>query len=70
VLKELLGNALQDENVPGAHLAFGGAAILAETGAKWSCQTHVPLIARDCDIDFDGEPVMREGEYVAELLEE
>ena len=69
-LTELLGNALQDENAPGAHLAFGGAAILPATGAKWTCKTHVPLIARDCDIDIDGEAVMREGEYMPELLED
>ncbi len=69
-LTEFLGNALQDENVPGSHLAFGGAAILASTGAKWTTKTHLPLIARDCDIAIDGEPIMRAGSFLPELLGE
>jgi aminopeptidase len=68
-LTEFLGNALQDENVPGAHLAFGGAAILASTGARWSSKTHLPLIARDCDIDIDGAPVMRGGKFEPKFLQ-
>lgn len=69
-LEEFLGNALQDENVPGSHLAFGGAAILASTGARWSCKTHLPLIARDCDIDIDGRSIMRGGVFEPALIDD
>jgi leucyl aminopeptidase (aminopeptidase T) len=69
-LCEFLGNALQDENVPGSHLAFGGAAVLASTGAKWTAKTHLPLIARSCDVDFDGAEVMRGGSFSPDLLED
>lgn len=69
-LHDFLGNGLQDENVPGSHLAFGGAAILASTGARWSCKTHLPLITRGCDIDIDGITVMKEGVFEPDMLEE
>lgn len=68
-LTEFLGNALQDENVPGSHLAFGGAAILSSTGARWTSKTHLPLIARHCDIDIDNKPVMRDGVFEPHILE-
>jgi aminopeptidase len=67
-LSEFLGNSLQDENIPGSHLAFGGAAVLPSTGAKWSCKTHLPLIARTCDLTIDGVPVMQGGAFVPEML--
>jgi leucyl aminopeptidase (aminopeptidase T) len=68
-LSEFLGNSLQDENIPGSHLAFGGAAVLPSTGAKWSCKTHLPLIARTCDIAIDGVAVMTRGVFTSALLE-
>lgn len=70
VLTDFLGNALQDENVPGSHLAFGGAAILDSTGARWSAKTHLPLIVRDCSVDIDGVTVVKSGVFVPEVLEE
>ena len=69
-LTAFLGNALQDENVPGSHITLGGAAVLASTGAKWTAVTHVPLVARSCDIDIDGVPTMRAGSYNDDLLQE
>lgn len=67
-LGHLRGIALQDEQVPGAHIAFGGAGILGTTGASWSARTQVPLIGRSCDIDFDGTPVMRRGVFEPDIL--
>jgi leucyl aminopeptidase (aminopeptidase T) len=67
-LDELRGIALQDEQVPGAHIAFGGAGILGSTGATWSAQTHVPMIGRCCDIDIDGRSVMRAGSFEHDLF--
>ncbi len=67
-LDELRGIALQDEQVPGAHIAFGGAGILGSTGASWTAQTQVPLIGRSCSIDIDGAAVMRQGVFEPDLL--
>lgn len=67
-LEKFRGIALQDEQVPGAHIALGGAGVLGSTGARWSAQTQVPLIGRAMDIEIDGMQVMREGVFEPELL--
>jgi leucyl aminopeptidase (aminopeptidase T) len=65
-LRRFTGNALMDENVPGAHIAIGDP--LPElTGASWSAKTHVPLICRDASIYLDDVPIMEDGIYVPEL---
>ena len=65
-LKRFTGNALMDENVPGAHIAIGDP--LPElTGASWSAKTHVPLICRDASIYLDDVPIMEDGVYAPEL---
>lgn len=67
-LNKFLGKALQDENVPGSHIAFGGSGVLSATGAKWSAKTQVALITRDCDILIDGVAVMNKGVFIPEIL--
>jgi len=67
-LDEFRGIALQDEQVPGAHIAFGGAGVLGSTGASWSAQTNVPLIGRSIDLEIDGKIVMREGTFEPDIL--
>ncbi len=65
-LRRFTGNALMDENVPGAHIAIGDP--LPElTGASWSAKTHVPLICRDASIFLDDVPIMEDGIYASEL---
>ncbi len=65
-LRRFTGNALMDENVPGAHIAIGDP--LPElTGASWSAKTHVPLICRDASIFLDDVPIMEDGIYVPGL---
>lgn len=66
-LKKLTGNLLQDEKIPGAHVAFGNP-YPAETGAGWSASVHVDVIPVRCTITIDGETVMREGRFDYELL--
>lgn len=57
------GNLLQDEKIPGFHIAFGEPCGCL-TGADWTCRAHVDLLARDCNIWVDGEPIMRGGQFL------
>lgn len=66
-LKRLTGNLLQDEKIPGAHVAFGNP-YPAETGASWSSPLHVDVIPVRCTIEVDGETIMRDGKFDFELL--
>jgi aminopeptidase len=66
-LKKLTGNLLQDEKLPGVHVAFGNP-YPAETGADWSSAVHVDVIPLRCTITVDGETVMRDGRFDYELL--
>jgi aminopeptidase len=58
----VIGNILQDEKIPGVHIAFGDP-YGNHTGANWSSQTHIDCVGRDFDIWFDGEQVMRAGKF-------
>jgi leucyl aminopeptidase (aminopeptidase T) len=66
-LKKLVGNLLQDEKIPGVHVAFGNP-YPAETGAAWSSPLHVDVIPVRCTIEVDGEIVMKDGRFDYELL--
>ncbi len=62
-LKRLVGNLLQDEKMPGLHVAFGNP--YAEfTGANWTASIHVDVIPARCTIEVDGRVIMRDGEFV------
>lgn len=58
----LIGNMLQDEKIPGVHIAFGHP-YAEHTGAKWSSTSHIDVVGRDFDVWFDGVPIMRKGRY-------
>ena len=60
---QIIGNILQDEKIPGIHIAFGDP-YGEHTGAKWSSKTHIDCVGRDFDIWFDGEHVMRTGRFL------
>lgn len=60
---ELIGNLLQDEKIPGLHIAFGNP-YPHETGADWSAKVHVDIVSVGGDIDLDGQPLLREGKFV------
>jgi aminopeptidase len=62
-LRELIGILLQDEKVPGVHLAFGDA-YGSQTQADWSSRTHVDVLTRGCDVWIDDEQVIAEGQYL------
>mgnify|MGYP005842900955 CR=1 FL=1 len=59
---ELTGNLLQDEKLPGVHVAFGNP-YPQETGADWSSAVHVDVIPTHCTIEVDGEVIMVDGEF-------
>ncbi len=62
-VRSIIGNILQDEKLPGLHLAFGHP-YTEHTGASWSCPTHLDIVGRHFDIWIDGEPVMADSEYL------
>jgi leucyl aminopeptidase (aminopeptidase T) len=62
-LKNVIGNILQDEKLPGVHMAFGDP-YGAHTGAQWSSTTHIDVVGRDFDIWADGREIMAHGEFL------
>jgi leucyl aminopeptidase (aminopeptidase T) len=62
-LREMIGVLLQDEKVPGVHLAFGDP-YGSQTHADWSSRTHVDVLTRGCDVWIDREQVMADGRYL------
>ena len=61
-LKKLVGNLLQDEKMPGLHVAFGNP-YPQFTGADWDARIHVDVIPSSCTIDVDGHVIMRDGKF-------
>ena len=59
----VIGHILQDEKIPGVHIAFGHP-YAEHTGANWASKTHIDCVGRDFDIWFDGHQVMREGKFL------
>jgi leucyl aminopeptidase (aminopeptidase T) len=66
-LSEMIGILLQDEKVPGVHLAFGDP-YGSQTGANWKSRTHVDVLTRACDVWIDDEQVIRKGRYLLNTL--
>jgi aminopeptidase len=59
----VIGHILQDEKIPGVHIAFGHP-YAEHTGANWISKTHIDCVGRDFDIWFDGEQVMQHGRFL------
>jgi leucyl aminopeptidase (aminopeptidase T) len=64
-LKDVIGHILQDEKYPGVHIAFGNP-YGAHTGAEWYSSTHIDVVGRRFDIWVDGQPIMRNGQFLIE----
>jgi leucyl aminopeptidase (aminopeptidase T) len=62
-LREMIGILLQDEKVPGVHIAFGDP-YGSQTNADWTSTTHVDVLARHCDVWIDDEQVIASGQYL------
>lgn len=61
-LSGLTGNLLQDEKMPGLHIAFGNP-YPQFTGADWSSPVHVDCVASESTIAVDGREIMRAGVF-------
>ena len=61
-LSDMIGILLQDEKVPGVHLAFGDP-YGSQTGANWKSRTHIDVLTRDCDVWIDDIHVIERGRY-------
>ena len=60
---QVIGNILQDEKIPGIHIAFGHP-YAEHTGQNWISKTHIDCVGRDFDIWFDNEKVMERGKFL------
>src|SRR5262245_36366356 len=66
-LDGMIGVLLQDEKVPGVHLAFGDP-YGSQTGAPWKSRTHIDVLTRECDVWIDDEQVIEGGRYLMQVL--
>jgi leucyl aminopeptidase (aminopeptidase T) len=61
-VESLSGNLLQDEKIPGIHVAFGNP-IGNETGADWTSDVHIDVIPSDCTIWVDDQLLLSHGTF-------
>jgi leucyl aminopeptidase (aminopeptidase T) len=61
-LARLTGNILQDEKMPGLHVAFGDP-LGQFTGADWHSPVHVDVVPSRCTVTVDGREIMRDGVF-------
>ena len=59
----IIGNILQDEKIPGIHIAFGHP-YAEHTGQNWISKTHIDCVGRNFDIWFDDRKVMEAGKFL------
>ncbi|MCS7024596.1 MAG: aminopeptidase [Bryobacteraceae bacterium] len=64
-IRDVIGNILQDEKIPGVHIAFGNP-YGEHTGAKWRSTTHIDVVGRNFDIWADDRQIMRSGRFTLE----
>lgn len=61
--KDVIGNILQDEKIPGIHIAFGNP-YGAHTGADWYSSTHIDVVGRNFNIWIDDRQIMDGGHFL------
>ena len=64
-INRVIGHILQDEKLPGIHIAFGHP-YAEHTGQTWSSSTHIDCVGRDFDIWLDQQQIMRAGVFIFE----
>jgi len=62
-LQNVVGNILQDEKIPGVHMAFGDP-YGSHTGARWTSSTHIDVVGRNFDIWADDRLIMSSGRFL------
>jgi aminopeptidase len=66
-VRDVIGNILQDEKIPGIHIAFGNP-YGAHTGADWYSKTHIDVVGRRFDIWIDGQHIMHDGAFLLDSI--
>ena len=61
-LDHVIGQILQDEKMPGLHIAFGNP-YGEHTGADWYSSTHIDVVGTGFDIWADDRQIMRQGRF-------
>jgi leucyl aminopeptidase (aminopeptidase T) len=64
-LKDVIGQILQDEKLPGMHIAFGHP-YGEHTRADWRSSAHVDVVGRRFDVWLDGEPLMKDSRFLVD----
>jgi leucyl aminopeptidase (aminopeptidase T) len=62
-VNNVIGNILQDEKIPGVHIAFGDS-YWEHTGQHWSSSTHIDCVGRDFNIWMDDDKIMEDGKFL------
>lgn len=62
-VRDVIGNILQDEKIPGMHIAFGHP-YGDHTGAKWVSKTHIDIVGRAFSIWLDDLQIMESGRFL------
>ncbi len=62
-LHNVIGNILQDEKIPGVHIAFGNPYGF-HTGADWYSATHIDVVGKEFSIWLDDRQIMDHGKFV------
>lgn len=66
-VRDVIGNILQDEKIPGIHVAFGNP-YAQHTGADWYSATHIDVVGRQFDIWIDDRHIMHNGAFLLDSL--
>ena len=61
-VSDVIGNILQDEKIPGIHIAFGNPYGY-HTGADWYSATHIDVVGRNFSIWVDDRQIMDHGQF-------
>lgn len=62
-LDHVIGHILQDEKIPGVHIAFGHP-YTEHTGADWTSSTHIDVVGTRFDIWIEGKKIMEKGRFL------
>ncbi|HMK39418.1 MAG TPA: aminopeptidase, partial [Bacteroidota bacterium] len=62
-LTHVIGHILQDEKIPGVHIAFGHP-YAEHTGADWVSSTHIDVVGTNFDIRVDDRNIMAGGRFL------
>ena len=64
-VEDIRGLILQDEKIPGCHIAFG-YPYCEHTGATWYSGTHIDVVGRAFDVWIDDQKIMENGKFLIE----